>query len=312
MIDVVCEGSSGRVRPNEDAHVLHDDGHFLTLVAIDGATVRVPSLAQKPLLAAYPEKLTEAAYSARIARDAIRQHIDLNLRKMLLKANEALAARLALVYGEVTPEAIMAHEPELAARYADVRFCRLVLPASVVTAARIDRQKHALDYAHAGDTALFAFLADGTVEQLTGANTHDDRLFREAQALRARGRSMEDILQDGQIRQADIDSGVYHNYVDEGGQTHPGLGVGVIDGLPQFADYIETGQRSLDGVVGVFVCSDGAIWPDDLQTMRHIIQTEGVRTYYHRLRALERDDAIRERFPRFKIHDDFTGLYVEI
>jgi hypothetical protein len=312
MIDVVCEGASGRIRPNEDTHVLHDDGRLLTLVAIDGATVRVASLAQQPLLAAYPERLTEAAYSARIARDAIRQHINLNLREMLLKANEALAARLALVYGAVTPQAIMAREPGLAARYTDVRFCRLVLPACVVTAARIDRQSHTLGYAHAGDTALFVFLADGTVEQLTGANAHDDRLFQEAQTLRARGRSMDDILQDNQIKQADIDSGVYHNYVDEGGQTHPGLGVGVIDGLPQLADYIETGQRSLDGVAGVFVCSDGAIWPDDLQTMQQIIQTEGVRAYYHRLRALERDDSTRERFPRFKVHDDFTGLYVKI
>jgi hypothetical protein len=130
---------------------------------------------------------------------------------------------------------------------------------------------------------------------------------------------MLDAVNDPFIRNLDRDHRIYHNFVDENGATNPARGVGVIDGLPQLADYIRTGMITLDGLAAIIVVSDGAIWPAPLhetpraqkaryERMWAQVRQEGLSGYLAALRAEERADSNRERYPRFKLHDDATAV----
>jgi hypothetical protein len=99
------------------------------------------------------------------------------------------------------------------------------------------------------------------------------------------------------------------------------VGVGVINGLPQLADYIEAGTAELTQVAGCLVCSDGFIWPAEWDEqpaaaqarwrhMAEVIQQEGMQRYFAQLRAAESADTTLDRYPRFKVHDDATGVLV--
>jgi hypothetical protein len=46
--------------------------------------------------------------------------------------------------------------------------------------------------------------------------------------------------------------------------------------------------------------------------MRALIEAEGVAGYVDRLRAEEATDPERTRYPRPKVHDDATAIYVRL
>ncbi len=46
--------------------------------------------------------------------------------------------------------------------------------------------------------------------------------------------------------------------------------------------------------------------------MWQLLADEGVGGYLNRLRAAKSEDAQLDTYPRFKVHDDATGIYVEI
>ena len=311
-VEIVCQPAPGLAagRANEDACLFHHGGDWLALAAIDGATVRVQTQALTPLLVEYGPGVSAAAYAAYLTRDTATAHICDPPAEMLLSANAALNAVLTGVYGALTPEAVFAAEPGLAAYAHDPRFFRLVLPVCVATAVRLDLAAQRLEYAHAGDTALLLFMADGHVRAVTGgagdvvppdyASWSSDKRARYT-----------------------VESGIRHNYVDDDGQPDSQQGVAVINGLPQLAHYLHAGEQSLAGVDAVLVCTDGLLWPNPpnedaagqqarLAHMRALIESEGLAGYLERLRAEERADRDRVRYPRFKSHDDATGLYVRL
>lgn len=311
-IEIVCQAAPGfpEGRANEDACCFHHGGDWLALAAIDGATVRVQAQALAPLLATYGPGVSAAAYAAYVTRDSIAAQPHLAPAEMLLTANVVLNTALSGVYGALTPEAVFAAEPGLVAYAHDPRFFRLVLPVCVATAARLDLAAQRLDYAHAGDTALLLFLADGDVRAVAGGA--GDALPADFGTLPRE-----------EIARRNIESGIRHNYTDANGQPDATLGVGVINGQPELAHYLQTGTESLAGVEAVLVCSDGLLWPNlpgedaagqraRLAHMRALIEGEGLAGYVERLRAEEQADSQRQRYPRFKIHDDATGLYVRL
>lgn len=324
-IETLCEpGAADRV--NDDSVFIHKAADGVIMAAIDGATDRIPAAALRPLLDAGDRRLTSAAFAAQTTGAAFAANPDLPPREMLLAANAALREKLEAVYGALTPETIFAEEPELADYAHDGRYIRLALPACVVTLARVDLAAGRLDYAHLGDTALLLFHDDGAVELAAGHNgAISSRGFveraRRVQAERGLAH-LRDALDDERVRRPNLEGALYHNFVDENGTVDPSRGVGVIDGLPQAAHYIQTGTAALDGVSGVLVCTDGLVWPAEpdedpavvmarLRHMRRIIEDTGLMGYYLRLRKAERDDAGFDRYPRFKLHDDAAGVYLK-
>jgi hypothetical protein len=313
-------------RLNEDSYLVIADEHIITVLVADGASQRLPIHKIEALIQKYPTPVTPAGYASHLIRDTVRAGVrGASPRDLLLAANQTLGRHLTEIYGALDAAAFLKHEPHLDALREDPRLIRLALPVSVATLVQIDLARNQLQYAHAGDTALCLFLKDGAVRQPTR-----DQMGPYDQAALATARSVQtakqlphlrDVVNDPDVIAANRHNGLYHNYVDEHGQTQSDVGVGVINGLPQLADYIETGTVDLTQVAGCLVCSDGFIWPAawdeepaaEQARWRHmadIIQREGMRGYFAQLRAAESTDATLDRYPRFKVHDDATGVFV--
>jgi hypothetical protein len=154
---------------------------------------------------------------------------------------------------------------------------------------------------------------------------HDGEVFQLARKLQAESgaANLADVLDHVQVAEANRLNGLYHNYVDAQGATDLKVGVGVINGLPELETYLQRGTIDLHEVSGVLLCTDGFLWPAPLdesiadrekrfQNMRERIERDGLRGYYRDLRAVQAADAIRDAYPRFKIHDDCTAIFVEL
>lgn|GEM_PF-1137673 len=335
-LEIVCDGVPGRL--NEDAWLVMQSGHLgerVLIAAIDGATTRLtPPLLQR-YLNTLPQKLTPAAYAARVVRDSLARLIAegtiTDLRALLLEANAALGRALIERFGALELERMGFPEEIYNTLSHDPRLVRLALPACVVTLAEYDPVSNDLRWAHAGDTALIVLYEDGRFEIPTAANLveFDSALSRTALKLRSEHPDLpfRALTEQPEVRKLNLNNGLRHNYVDKHGLPQPGQGVGVLDGLPELRYFVQTGTLSLDRAVFAGVLTDGLLWPPSADEvfaadedtaaalaqerrafMAEQIRTRGLAGYLTLLRQAERDDPDHELYPRMKTHDDATGV----
>jgi hypothetical protein len=340
-LEIVCQGAPDRL--NEDAWLAMQAGPLgerIVMAAIDGATTRLTPPSLQHYLEAQPEKLTPAAYSARLTRDSLARQIGTGmpaeLRTLLLEANADLGRELIRLFGALTLDALGFPEEVYAPLADDPRMVRLGLPASVVTLAEYDPASHSLRYAHAGDTLLLVVHRDGRVSIPT--RTADDPcpdygLMQTALKMREYYPDLpfRELVRLPEVQHRNLTDALYHNYVDEHGLPQPSHGLGVIDGLPELRYFIQTGQVALDGAALVCVMTDGMEWPAsahetfaadpveaaDLCARRGAFMGEqigrrGLAGYLERLRQAEAGDPDHERYPRMKTHDDATGVLLRL
>jgi serine/threonine protein phosphatase PrpC len=325
-ISIVCEAASTEGRVNEDACYVASDSIESLAVAIDGASQRIelPILQQLIKKTDLPEGTTAAALVAQHTRDFIKDNPQLSPFDLISKANQAWREQLETLINPLTAENIARLLPQHSAMLNDdPRLLRLTLPACVLTVAKINHAKHTLSFAHAGDTALFAFYKNGDVQQITGDQMgfHDQQALDIALNIKAEtgAKHLSEVLKNPRVTKQNVGNGIYHNYVDEHGKTDNSLGVGVVDGLHELDAYIEVGKLDIEPLEGVLLCSDGIPLPglvdetqiqaqERLQTMKNIIMEEGLDQYLTHLRQIEVQDKHLDRFPRFKIHDDATAI----
>ncbi|MBN1565946.1 MAG: protein phosphatase 2C domain-containing protein [Anaerolineae bacterium] len=314
-------------RINEDAYYTFSHNQDMLLAVIDGASQRLKTTRTQALFATYGTEVTAARYATLLTRDTFAQYNTHSPKDMLLAANTQLRQQLISIYGELSPTALLKAEPHLTELQADPRLIRLALPVCVATVAKVDLAKRQLVFAHAGDTALFVFYENGQVSQLTHdqMGQHDDRALVLAKSIQKELNKPQlvDVLSDPCIIEINRVNGIYHNYVDAQGEIDRNVGVGVINGLPQLAAYIQEGSLSLAGVNGILVCSDGFIWParwsendhmrqERLRLMKTHICEHGLSGYLDALRQTETADSSHNTYPRFKQHDDATAVYLEL
>ncbi|MBZ0299540.1 MAG: protein phosphatase 2C domain-containing protein [Anaerolineae bacterium] len=315
-------------RMNEDACAIFSSGDQIALLVADGAGQRMKTTQTTALFERLGTGTTSARFAAQLTRGVFEANLHRAPNEILLRANAALRQEMDSVYGELSAAALRQHEPQLAPYLdEDPRLFRMALAVCVATAVQIDRRARTLDYAHAGDTALLLFHADGRISEPTRdpVGHYDEAALKQAQQIQAEHGAphLADVLDDPRVREANWRNGLYHNYVDGQGAVDPNLGVGVINGLPELTAYIQQDTLDLTGVEGVLVCSDGFPWPAPLdepaeeraarlQSMRERIEHDGLEGYYVALRATERADFTRDLYPRFKIHDDCTAVYVTL
>jgi len=318
-------------RPSEDTFFTSANADRVIALVADGASQRVRTTHKlRPLLDRYGEGTTPGRCAALITRDVVSQTLsagqNVSLTEAVLAANEHLRAGLEAIYGTLTADAVYQHEPELHFLLDDPRLLRLILPVCCVTTVRVDVQAGRLEYAHGGDTALFLFYRDGrTVRAITDQMIqHDGRAVQAALDIKAASGAahLADVVTDERVREMNIANGIYHNYEDESGATDAAVGVGVINGLPMLAAYLETGSVPTADLAGFLVCSDG--FPPHstaiadavaemglIQAMRESIEAKGLAGYLAELRAAEYADAGLDIYPRLGQHDDATAIYVE-
>lgn len=302
-LESICEGVAGRI--NEDALFYANDGRFVTMAVIDGVTDRVGSSRNWGALDGYVD-LTGAAFAASVVRDSITSLLNESwvMNNVLLSCNRRLRMFARDVYGDFAPKAIFEAEPGLAPYASDPRYFRLVLPACVATIARVDLQERLLDYAHVGDTELLLFTQDGRIESIVQTIPPQWQ------------RGLVDAQDDDPTIRRHKRGGLLHNYTDKQGNTDTNIGTGVINGMEELADYVQTGQISLDGVTDVLLCSDGFLLPpespDRLSLMAEWVDKDGIHAYLKHLRSMEREDEERKLYPRPKVHDDATAIHLRL
>ncbi len=329
-LSTICEAAPIPGSVNEDACSIWSDGEKITVLVVDGVKQRITGTKLQQLITAYDDCATGASYVAHLTRSitAIQALDDkpLPLQELLLQANTALRSQLEYIYGELTANAWLKAEPQLSFFNEDPRLIRVALPAGVATIARVDLVTRRLEFAHAGDTALFLFYQDGRIVQKTDDQMikHDMQVFELARTIQSeKGIPFSQALKDERVKEMNLYNGIYHNYVDHNRQVDTKVGIGVIDGLPQLAAYIQQGTVDLNDVTSVLICSDGLIWPagwnesnDErivrLQRMRKQIEQLNLSGYLAELRNAEQADTTCDLYPRFKKHDDATGIYLEL
>ena len=314
-------------RPNEDTCGVYSDSELVSFFVADGAGQRMKTTQTAALFERFGTDTSAARFAALVMRAVFEQSVRDDPADVLLDANATLHDWMCTVYGELSAEALHDHEPQLVPYIdEDPRLFRMALACCVATAVRINLHTRQLEYAHAGDTALYLFHSDGHVSNPTGdqMGSHDAEALKLARRIQAEHGEphLADVLDDQRVLEVNWRNGLYHNYVDTHGHTDRSVGVGIINGLPQLDAYIQRETLELDGVCGVLVCSDGFPLPAPLdesaeaktaryQLMRDHIQRGGLTAYYEALRTIEHEDSGRDAYPRFKVHDDCTAVYVE-
>jgi hypothetical protein len=336
-LEIVCQAAPHGNKANEDAYLVYEQNDRqprYILAVIDGAT----SVAYyEPLMSYLRQKrnnISPAALSAAVTRNAmldylskLATHTEIDPYTMLLYANQQLRELLDRVaVGIYDASSIIASNPAHAEILSDPRKIRLYLPAAVATVAVVDTEAKTLTYGHIGDTALLVCYPDGHVEIPTENQVRSNSgsaLFVAIKEVAGQGLTMLEVVQHPLIQALNRDQRIYHNYVDEQGKTTPHLSTGVINGLPELADYIKTGMISLDRASAVILASDGFFLPDNplnpqddllgqTRKMWATIHQHGAAQYLQLLRAEEYADTNREKYPRLKLHDDATGIVLTL
>lgn len=324
--EVIYDSSPLPNRINEDSYYFGESNGTIIASVIDGATPRLALKTMEKLFSEYKAN-NGATYASRIVSGICGQNFSYDPKQILLNANHILRQNMTSIYGDLKAETILAHEPELQSFIKDHRYIRLALPVAVATIIRIQMDKLIVSYAHAGDTHLFLFKSNGDIEQLTKSQMtqHDQAALKEAQIIRKENSlaHISDAIEDPRVQQRNLDNALYHNFVDPLGDTDITKGVGVINGMVELEHYIQVGEFELSDVTGIFLATDGAILPSSLteskeeayekfQSMRHIIENKGLDEYLQELRRIETSDHFFDTYPRFKLHDDATAIYMEI
>jgi hypothetical protein len=218
-IEIVCHAPPGRL--NEDAWLVMQTGPLADRIisaAIDGATTRLTPPPLERYLATLPDKLTPAAYAARLVRDSLAQQISTGmpaeLRTLVLEANADLGRALIKRMGGLTLESLALPDDLYQTLAHDPRLVRVALPACVATLAEVNPADHTLRYAHAGDTSLLVVYEDGRVSVPTDSPTPNDyalmHTIRQARDHHP-DHSFRDLTQQPEIRRFNWDSALLHN-----------------------------------------------------------------------------------------------------
>lgn len=334
-IDILSIPSHFPNRVNEDAWLILDSAEapgYVIAAVIDGAGTRltIPVFREK-LVQGY-HSLSAAAFAAGQVRTSLISQFNnqpnLSLRTALLTANDALRKAISNIIGDFSPEHILALADSLSENE-DPRRIRLALPACVVTLVRLDYTNRQLEYAHVGDTSLLEIRHDGQVIRHTTdqMGPYDEAVLHQAAQLRQEKDlpHIADAVALPEVRRLNIENGLRHNYADTQGHTHPGDGCGVLNGLPELADYIETGTLPVDPAqtAGFCLLSDGlellaplnetAQQQDDrLRQMGALIKSRGLSGLFDALQQMITADSHFDQYPRMKMQDDATGVYLQI
>jgi hypothetical protein len=285
--------------------------HHAVLAVADGAPVRLRPINSLRALTAkfapyYGAEVTPSGVASRLVRDTVAKHAPdtrfMPLAEIIAEANARLADELAAIYGDLSAEAVMQHEPVLTILAEDPRALRLTLPVCTYTAVRVDFAAQQLEVAHGADSALLLLKRDGTVQQIT-----PDQMAQHDNAFKAALTTIPDEPAQhpffralGFNRAVELDrlNGLYHNYIAADGTLDPAVGVSVVNGLPQMRDYMFTATLPLTDVQALLVVSDGVFWPaapdknlsenERLNLMGQLILERGLIGYMDALRAEER------------------------
>lgn len=332
-IETFSSSSHVEGRINEDnLFVLQSPGYLNTIVAavIDGAGTRLPFQKLLNVIESQSPNLTPSAFASHFLKtylmNIFRQEPDSSLRNALIQANRAFYQEIQTQVNGFEFSQLVTEMP-LPWRK-DPRSIRMILPACTVTLVRLNIIQGTLEFANLGDSSLIEIRNNNSTIRHTKDQMRrfDGIAFKKiVDFQRQRGfHQFRDAVSTSGGRHFIIESGFHLNYVDEQGTTNTDLGCGVVNGLEEMAAYIETGCVELDTeqTQGIALLTDGMelLKPleDDaeLEEQRitstgYHIQHGGLQELYNKIGIMVQKDPTFNIYPRTKMQDDATGIYIQ-
>lgn len=270
---------------NEDAVVIHSKQHLYGV--IDGATSLVPYRGR------------DGETGGRLASQLLKHYFEQlpgedqrSLEELTIEAN----ARL----GE-------------AMRASGIRTDRKS-ELWTAAAALIRITDHHIEYVQAGDCMIMALYRDGQVRTIT--RDHVSHMGQVSMATWKEG------IASGIRTRAALWEQVLPQIVGNKDVMNTDEGYSVLNGLPDADRYLESGKINRIQLAGVLLVTDGLFYPEEWPAAEPGVQdgleekllrrvaSDGLEPYARWLVDLEKEDAECIRYPRFKVSDDKSGVWI--
>lgn len=168
-----------------------------------------------------------------------------------------------------------------------------------------------VEYAQVGDCMAAALYDDGSVRVLTRDQV--DHIDQESRQVWIEG------VRSGIARRDALWEMVKPIIMKNKERMNKENGFCVLNGRPETAHWIEYGKINRSGLAALLIVSDGLFLPYSLDgtsrpgmdELMVRIREEGLHGYAEWLMALEAEDAECQVYPRFKVSDDKTGIWIE-
>lgn len=258
------------VRTSEDTFLI-DDANGLFAV-FDGASSLTPYIS--------PSGKTGALEAAEIAKASFKANPTDDLLKVADIANTAIQKR---------------HE-ELGIDFSDTinRFS--------CTAAVVQQKGKSLNLLQNADSLILVKTTDGTVSLPLGFHDHDLSIMKKWRKLAAEGKK-------------DIVSLVRDDLLTLRSNTNRTFGV--LNGDPKAREFCKTTTVALTHIASLLIITDGLFLPkqdpetgNDWSKYFALCEDGGLVNLLGTVRSMEKSDPDLTRYPRYKIHDDATGIYL--
>ncbi len=280
-------------RQNEDAHVILEDEEVLVAGIFDGAT-KLSSVTGVTVAGEQGGRFAAQASVAGIEKEYIKTS---TARGLLIDANQEIANRLLL-------QGIESEKKEATE-----------LSNTQAVAVRIDKVNGVIDVSAVGDVACLVKYRSGKIELVTPLDItlEDDQALIVAQELvQNEGITFTEAIKRPEVNNILFAGRARCNAPD-------GQGVGVLDGRKSAEKYMHTRQLAVSEVEELILLTDGMFLPTtvvgaepDWRQMVDIIDQTGLDGLRGKILEMKNSDPDFTKYPRFKKHDDTTGVIIKI
>ncbi|MFE5323638.1 protein phosphatase 2C domain-containing protein [Paenibacillus sp. NPDC056579] len=274
----------GTAQWNEDALVINESLHLYGV--LDGATSVHPYRGPNNETGGYLASQTIRQYMQSLKTDV---GLETGLKSLVLEANSRLREAMLEAGIDVTD--------------------KQSLWTSALAIVRIS--DNYIDYAQVGDCMIIAVYKDGLIRPISRDQVApiDARLKSVLREHIRQGVASRDELW-ARIRPMILQNKTTMNTIE---------GYSVMSGEPELADFIEYGRFNRIGLQSILIVTDGLFLPgadsereaDAITAMAGRIADMTLPGYAEWLLRLEQDDSECVRYPRFKISDDKTGVWIK-
>lgn len=173
------------------------------------------------------------------------------------------------------------------------------------TAAAIKIHGDSAELLQVADSIIIFIYEDGRVEVPLGYHDHDIDVMRKWRALADEGWvNIREILIEDIIG------------LRKSANTN---GFGSMNGQPEMEDFIHSKTVSLDGVSTILILTDGMYLPkedpdadENWMEYARLYGEGGLQKIYTTVRGIEDSDPHQTKYPRYKMHDDASGIAIDL
>lgn len=281
-------------RLSEDQSIILENEMVLVAAVIDGATATslVTGIGEK-------QSASGGRFVAQTAVEGIKENFNkaVSAKELLLDANRKIADKLleqGVNVQNVSP---------------------LELSRASGSLVIINKACKEIEISQAGDTACLIIKKSGEVLLALppDSDIYDEQTISLAQKIATnKGVSLSEAFKYREINN-------FMNASQKANNDPNGGGNGILNGSKNLEKYIQIKSLSLEEVKQVILLTDGMFLPTeqfsdkpDWPEVAECIKNKGLKGLYERVLILKNMDPELKKYPRFKKHDDATGIVIDI